>query len=173
MRPSVASTFENETRRIIVEFGEQRKKFELNHRFVSVSVLSKRLGELFRIDLTRDDRWTLQIFNYDSNRFQSFDEKVKALDVKRDLREFHRFKISRSFLLLDELRRTTEKIDVAAKNVQKIQRSKEKTFFSERKIFLSFFRSHRKINESNRHFKRGEIERTRRKLNVFVFSNVF
>ncbi len=85
---------QNETKRIIVEFGAHRQQFIFTDRLISISTLLQLIGNRFDVQLENNSPYILQIYDRTSNEYHSLDDYKRVFDLE----ELHRFRIIRKSL---------------------------------------------------------------------------
>jgi len=84
---------QNETKRIIVEFGARRQQVILIDRLTSTSKLLNLIGNRFGIKLNNNAPYTLQMYDNTLNEYNSLDDDNQIFDVVEDIEQLHRFRI--------------------------------------------------------------------------------
>jgi hypothetical protein len=84
---------QNETKRIIVEFGARRQQFILTDRRVSTSKLRNLIGTHFGVKLEDNSTYMLQMYDNTLHEYYSIDDHIQTFDSVEDIEELHRFRI--------------------------------------------------------------------------------
>jgi hypothetical protein len=85
---------QNETKRIIVEFGARRQQFLLTDRLISISKLLQLIGHRFGIKLDHHSSYMLQMYDNTLDEYYSLDDDNKqTLDLVKEIEQLHRFRI--------------------------------------------------------------------------------
>jgi hypothetical protein len=84
---------QNETKRIIVEFGARRQQFQLTDRLISTSKLLQLIGNRFDIKLNNNATYTLQMYDNTLKEYNSLDDDNQIFDLVEDIEQLHRFRI--------------------------------------------------------------------------------
>ena len=84
---------QNETKRIIVEFGVRRQQIHLTDRLISASKLLQRIGDGFDIQLEKNSPYIVQVYDETSNEYLPLEDNQRMFDISRDFQPLHRFQI--------------------------------------------------------------------------------
>lgn len=84
---------QNETKRIIVEFGVRRQQIHLTDRLMSTSKLLQRIGDGFDIQLQQNSPYIVQMYDETSREYLPLQNDQRIFDISRDFQPLHRFRI--------------------------------------------------------------------------------
>jgi hypothetical protein len=84
---------QNETKRIIIEFGSRRQQCILTDRHISTSKLLYLIGNRFGIKFDNNSPYILQMYDNELNEYKSLENNKQIFDLGKDIEQLHRFRI--------------------------------------------------------------------------------
>jgi len=90
---------QNETKRIIIEYGARRQQLVLTDRQISTSKLLHLIGNRFDIKFDNKSSYILQMYDNVMNKYYSLGDN-QIIDLVNDIEHVHRFRIVNKSLQL-------------------------------------------------------------------------